>query len=317
MEVCARAHPNIALIKYWGKAAVAGNLPAVGSLSITLRELVTTTRVGAATGDQDQVIVNGVSTAGQSGRVSSFLNLLRQRARRRVCLRVDTHNNFPTAAGLASSASGFAALVLAASRFLGLNLSPAELADLARQGSGSACRSIFGGFVEWRGRSVTQLADVDHWPLETVVAVVSTASKSVGSTAAMEISRRTSAFYDPWIRAQEQDLQEARASVLSRDFDRLAQVSEHSCLKMHAVIMSSRPGILYWKPASLAAIQVIQGLRKEGHGVFFTMDAGPQVKAICLPPAADRVAAALAATPGVVQVMRSGLGAGACLEAAS
>lgn len=317
MVVCARAHPNIALIKYWGKAASHKNIPAVGSLSITLRELFTSTRVTPASSMRDQVTINGQTSQAETDRVSRFLDILRQKADRQTRLKVDSRSNFPVAAGLASSASGFAALTLAASRCFELDLGTAELADLARQGSGSACRSMYGGFVSWHGRKVTQLAKGDHWPLTVVVAVVSTAAKPAGSTAAMELSRKTSAFFGPWTESQDADLEEARRAVLARDFAKLAEVSEYNCLKMHAVIMSSRPGTIYWKPASLAVMEVVSRLRSQGTPVFFTLDAGPQVKAVCLPEAADSVAKELASVPGVVQVMQSGLGPGAFLEAAA
>ncbi len=318
--VVVQAQPNIALVKYWGKRDEALNLPAVGSLSITLDRLWTRTSVRFLSGQSgDQVSLNGRSDDVTTARVSAFLDLLRQRAGVDWGADVDSHNNFPTAAGLASSASGFAALALAAARSLGLDLTPTELSALARRGSGSAARSIFGGFVEWaHGQradgedSVARpLLGCDEWPLGVVVAVTSTATKAIGSTQGMRRTAATSPYHRAWIDTQEVDLDAARTAIMRRDFEALAVVSEHSCLKMHALAMAATPGLLYWNGATLEAMQAIRSLREQGVPVFFTVDAGPQVKAVCLPEAVEAVAAALGAIAGVLDVIECGLGEGA------
>jgi diphosphomevalonate decarboxylase len=226
-------------------------------------------------------------------------------------------NSFPTAAGLASSASGFAALVVAVDHALGAGLERTELAELARQCSGSAARSIFGGFVELRlrpdrsGCDTGQILAATDWPLQVVVAITSAEAKAIGSTAGMLHTERTSPYYGAWLATSADDLAAARRAIEDRDFAALAAVSEHSCLKMHAVALASRPALLYWNGASVECLRRLRELAAGGAGVFFTVDAGPQVKAICLPEAADRVAAALAELPGVAQVLRCGIGEGA------
>jgi diphosphomevalonate decarboxylase len=317
----AQAQPNIALIKYWGKRDIDLNLPAVASLSVTLDSLWTRTRVTFdAALDEDQLQLNGERNSGELARVSHCLDLLRERARVELRARIESRNNFPTGAGLASSASGFAALVRAADAALDLRLDARELSILARRGSGSAARSIFGGFVEMavgdrpdgQDAHARPVLSAAQWPLAVVVAVTSKAAKHTGSTDGMERSRRTSPFYADWVATAPEDVVAGRNAVLARDFEALAALSEYSCLKMHAVMLASRPGLLYWNGATVECLHRVRALReREGVGVFFTVDAGPQVKAVCLPNDAGRVAAALADVAGVEDVIRSELGEGA------
>ncbi|MEO5813491.1 MAG: diphosphomevalonate decarboxylase [Rhodanobacter sp.] len=318
---CAQAQPNIALVKYWGKRDAVLNLPASGSLSITLDSLWTRTRVAFEPALlRDELLLDGAEHPPALIRVSACLDLLRARAGSALHARVDTSNNFPTGAGLASSASGFAALVLAGSTALGLMLDRRELSILARRGSGSAARSIFGGFVgmaagtraDGQDAFATALLDAAQWPLSVVVAVTSRHTKAVGSGAGMERSRRTSPFHEAWLTGAEADLASARHALEQRDFAELAAVSEHSCMKMHAVMLASRPALLYWNGATVECVHAIRALReRDGIPVFFTIDAGPQVKAVCLPSVARQVAAALGAVAGVEQVLTSTLGAAA------
>ena len=316
--VTALAHPNVALVKYWGKREGAGNLPAVGSLSITLGGLTTTTCVridDALAGDT--FLLDGRTDPAGLARVSGCLDLFRALTGRSFHAEVDSRNDFPTSAGLASSASGFAALVAAVDRALGTALDRTVLAGLARRCSGSAARSLFGGFVEIDPGAgdgeplVRQVAPPEAWPLAVVVAVTATEEKAVGSSPGMRHTAATSPYYPAWVGGSGRDLEEARAAVARRDFQALADVSEHSCLKMHGVMLAARPGLVYWSGATVSCLQLIRELRRDGLGVFFTIDAGPQVKAVCLPGAADRVAAELGATPGVKKILRSNLGAGA------
>jgi len=322
------AGSNIALVKYWGKRAGIDpslNLPAVGSISLTLETLVTETEVAFLAGlPEDRFELVGEEGAAQAderarGRVSRFLDLVRERAGTQSRARVRSHNRFPTGAGLASSASGFAALALAATRAAGLELSPPELAALARQGSGSAARSVFGGFVELEAGVrrdgtdclVRSLAEPAHWPLSVVVGITSARAKTVGSREGMEHTAATSPYHDAWIASHPRDLEEARAAVATRDFERLARVTERSCLKMHASALAADPGILYWNPATIAALGAVRELRRSGLAVCFTIDAGPQVKAVCEPSTAQTVRDRLAATPGVERVLVASLGPGA------
>lgn len=319
MRATAVAHPNIALIKYWGKSDIERNIPAVGSLSITLDGLTTTTAVSFNSDlEEDEFLLGGQAIPEMSGRVSRCLDLVRERVGAQTRARVESNNDFPTAAGLASSASGFAALVTAADAAMGVNIPQNELADMARRSSGSAARSLFGGFVELRltpdgplPTETRQILKPFDWPLRVAVAVTDAGPKEIGSTEGMVRTERTSPYYAGWVDSSEDDLAEARTAIARRDFEALAEVSESSCLKMHAVMLSARPGLVYWNGATVECIRKVRKLRADGVPVFFTVDAGPQVKAVCPPEEFDRVAAELATVEGVLQVLASGLGEGA------
>ncbi len=301
------AHPNIALIKYWGKAQGERNLPATPSLSITLDTLATRTCVQPA--ERDRVILDGEEVA--DAKISACIAMLRK-SYALPGIEVTTHNNFPTASGLASSASGFAALVTAIDHQFQLNMDAAIRSEFARRASGSAARSIFGGFVtlaepRWQAE---QLMHEQSWPLEVVVAITATTRKEVSSSLGMRSSME-SPFYSGWIDSTQRDYAHAIAATLARDFERLASLAEHSCLKMHGLMLATRPGLLYWNAATVACLHVIRELRASGAAVFFTVDAGPQVKAICAPGTAAQVAQALSAVPGVIETLIAGLGPGA------
>ena len=320
MHATAIAQPNIALVKYWGKRDVSRNLPAVGSISITLSDLFTEVSIDSSSGlAKDELLVNGERNDEMLPRISACIDSVAGEGRSRV--RVSSRSNFPIAAGLASSASVFAATTVAAASVAELSLSTHELAQLAGLASGSAARSLYGGFAELKnsGESieVNSICDVDSWPMQVVVAITETGPKAVGSTAAMEISRETSPFYENWIAQQDQDLDSARTAIDRRDFEGLAAVAEHNCLKMHSVMWASRPPLVYWNSATMACMQRVRRLQEDGCKVFFTIDAGPQVKAVCLPEYAAAVREALEKTPGVQKVMVSGLGPAARLVESS
>lgn len=317
MQAAARAHANIALVKYWGKRDAALNLPATGSISVTLEALYTDTQVVF---DQSLVADEvALESGGDTNRVAAFLDLVRQRAGIATFARVHSRNNFPTGAGLASSASGFAALASAACAAAGLNPSAAQLSALARRGSGSAARSVFGGYVEMnRGAAADgedahalPLLGAQDWPLMVVIAITEHAAKATGSSAGMAASAATSPFYAGWLQSAEADLAEMRAAIAGRDLERLGRTAEHSCLKMHALMLSSRPPLRYWNPATLAAWQAVEDLRAQGVAAWCTVDAGPQLKAVCAPADAGEVAAALRQAAGVREVRVSCLGPGA------
>jgi len=263
------------------------------------------------------VQVNGQPDARAARRVSHCLDRLRAIAGHSEFARVESTNDFPTGAGLASSASGYAALVRAAAAALGIDAQAhdQQLADIAREGSGSAPRSLYDGIVLLenaaegiRCRSVSAPAD---WPLSVVVAVTSRSAKSVGSTEGMERSRETSPYYSAWVDSHPADLNAALDCVSRQDFAQLAELSEHSCLKMHALAMSSRPPMVYWNAATVAAMHAVTELRAAGTPVFFTIDAGPQLKAVCEPGSVAAVKAAGGQVPGVLELLECQLGNGA------
>jgi diphosphomevalonate decarboxylase len=324
------AGTNIALVKYWGKRDEALNLPATGSLSLTLDHLGTRTRVAFDGGDGagDRLTLNGSRADGKTAaRVSVFLDRVRARAGIDTPATVVTDNSVPTASGLASSASGFAALTVAATRAAGLDLAPVELSALARLGSGSAARSIFGGFVEMaRGTRADGTDSTAHpldaqgqgpranaWNLRLVVAITAAGEKSLGSTAAMTRTARTSPFYEAWIGSVDRDLAEARAAIAKRDLARLGAVAERSALRMHATALAADPPIIYWNPVTVAVMARVRALRDESQGIpaFFTIDAGPHVKVLCNAEDVDRVASALGHVPGVLRTLIAAAGPGA------
>jgi diphosphomevalonate decarboxylase len=324
--VTAVAGTNIALVKYWGKRDFALNLPAAGSLSLTLDRLGTRTTVVFDDGDHDRLVLDGApASAAATARVSAFLDRVRARAESARRALVTTDNSVPTAAGLASSASGFAALALAATRAAGLELPAPELSALARIGSGSAARSIFGGFVEMaRGERADgsdaiarPLPEGDGWDVRLVVAITATGPKAIGSTAAMTHTARTSPFYAAWIAAVPADLAAARAAIAARHLPALGAVAERSALRMHAAALAADPAVIYWNPATLAALDCVHTLRARGMSVFFTIDAGPHVKALCRAADADAVTAALRAVPGVSDCLIAAPGPGARLVPAA
>jgi diphosphomevalonate decarboxylase len=319
MRATARARANIALIKYWGKADARLKIPAVGSVSITLDGLWSDTEVRFDESlAADELSLDGAARPEQLARVSACLDLLRRRAGVGMRASVVSRNNFPTGAGLASSASGFAALVGAGAKALGLDLTERDLSIVARQGSGSAARSIFGGFVEMHAGHAADGGDsyaepllaADAWPLEVVVAITARGEKDVGSGQGMARSEVSSPYYPAWVGEQPADLDGARRAIAARDFLALADLAEHSCLKMHAAAMASRPPLLYWNGVTVECVHVVRGLRQRGVPVFFTIDAGPQVKAVCSPGARAEVETALSAVPGVLDLLVTGLGPG-------
>lgn len=314
MRALAQAQPNIALVKYWGKRDVERNLPATGSLSVTLDALWTRTSVELDPSvTSDSLRVNGREAPDMLPRVARCLDDVAGSSRPRA--RVESESNFPVGAGLASSAAAFAALVVAATRAAGLSRGTLALARLAGRQSGSAARSLFDGIVELGAGaddiSVESIASGRDWPLEVLVAITDRNAKPVGSTEAMLRCAETSPFYGYWLDRQAGDVDAARRAVSARDFAALAQIAEHNCLKMHSLMWTSRPPVVYWNDATIGCMQAVRELAAGGSSVFFTIDAGPQVKALCLPVDADRVRDALAAVPGVAEVMHSGLGAGA------
>ena len=286
----ATAHANIALVKYWGKRESERNLPAAGSLSCTLGNLTTTTSVEPRD-DGDLVQRDGVPTSDAfAARVTRFLDRLADElGAPRQSLHVETRNDFPTAAGLASSASGFAALTVAASHAMGAKIDDARRSSLARLGSGSAARSIHGGWVRLDvspdDTIAHQIAPASHWDLRCVVLTTQHGPKDVSSTVAMNRTAQTSAYYDAWVASVDADLRDAQDAVRDRDFEKLARVAERSCLRMHASAMAAEPGILFWTAGTVELIHRVRALRRKGTAAFFTIDAGPHVKVFC-PPAA-------------------------------
>jgi diphosphomevalonate decarboxylase len=314
---------NIALIKYWGKRDIALNLPAVGSISLTLDALKTNTRISYNPDlKQDHLEINNTpASQGQRKRVEKFLDIIREKSGSRLYAEVTSTNNFPTGAGLASSASAFAALSLAAAKASGLKLDKRDLSILSRRGSGSASRSIFGGIVEMRkgdnpgGKDdfAVQIASPDYWDLKVIILITSAQEKKVGSTEAMRLSADTSPYYKSWVGSSDRDLEEMRTAINEKDIEKLGDLAEYSALKMHALTMSSRPPVIYWNHHTLQLLEEVRAIRKEGVPAYFTIDAGPQVKVVTPGEHADFVINHFANVKGIEKCIVSKLGPDAIL----
>lgn len=304
------ANSNIALIKYWGNRDDKLRLPTNGSISITLDGLTTTTTVTfdpALAADQVQIgagIVSGEAAA----RVSQHLDHVRQLAGVTDHAEVVSVNNFPTGVGIASSASAFAALSLAATAALGLSLSERALSSLARLGSGSAARSIPGGFVEWYAADqhadsyAESFAPADYWSLIDLIAIVSRTHKTTGSTEGHALAN-SSPYQATRVATAPERIARCKQAVLARDFDALAEVVEHDSTLMHAVMMTGNPALFYWQPSTLAIMASVREWRAAGLPVCYTIDAGANVHCLTLPDQADAIRTRLRAVPGVEEVL--------------
>ncbi|HEY2735510.1 MAG TPA: diphosphomevalonate decarboxylase [Polyangiales bacterium] len=315
----ARARANIALAKYWGKSDPIANLPAVPSISMTLDPLITETTVAFSSDlEQDELILNEQpALAIEVGRATQLLDRVRIEAGLSARARVTSKNQFPTASGLASSASGFAALAAAARAAAGLPFDPTKTSSLARRSSASAARSVFGGYVELPAGSPGDdalaahvLAPPEHIALRIVVAVTAEGRKNVGSTDGMTHTRSTSPYYEAWVSAAPRLADEVREGLRTRDLPRIGRAMEQSTLAMHACGLAADPGLIYWQPATLAAFARVRELRAGGIEVYATMDAGPHVKALCHADDAAAVSRGLAETPGVLRTLLAGPGHG-------
>lgn len=284
------APTNIALCKYWGKRNGEINLPMTASLSIGLGDKGATTKIAEITAESDQISLNQQPIDLNSAfgrRLIAFLDLFRPSPN--VHYRVDTSMNIPVAAGLASSACGFAALVLALNELYGWQLDLSSLSILARLGSGSAARSLWPGFVEWRegtdenGMDSHGVALPTTWPeLRIGLHLLNTGQKPLSSREAMQRTIETSQLYSAWPAQVRRDMQALKAALAIKDFERLGQISEANALAMHATMMSAWPPVVYSQPETLAAMQQIWHLRAQGVAVYFTQDAGPNLKLLFL-----------------------------------
>lgn len=316
MKATAIAHPNIALVKYWGKRDEVLNLPATGSYSLTLAPISTKTTVrwGA---EQDQLILNGQPATGRPlARITKFLDMIRATHPELGAAHVESENDFPTAAGLASSSSGFAALALAATAAAGIPRDDQALSVLSRRGSGSAARSIFGGFVQMHAGTQADGLDAfaeerfpaDHWDLRVLFALTAEGEKDVPSTVGMDLTVETSPYFAAWCEEVPRALVGVDAAVGARDFERLALLAEASALQMHASAIAAVPGVLYWNGGTVELIHAVRRLRKQGVPAFFTIDAGPHVKVFVEGAYAKQAAAALREVPGVLDVFEAHAG---------
>ena len=291
-----RAHTNIAFIKYWGKENEALIIPQNNSLSLTLDAFYTDTKVTFDDQlNQDVLYIDGeIQDEKALKKAQVILDLVREQAKLDMPAKIESKNFVPTAAGLASSASGLAALAGAASLAAGLELSDTELSRLARRGSGSASRSIYGGFSEWiKGTndddSVAVPIDDANWDIGMIFIVVDDKRKDVSSTEGMRRVVETSPYYDGWVNSSKEDLADIKVAIKEQDLIKTGEIAERSALKMHALNLSANPPFNYWSPDSIVAMRHVTDLREQGYPAYITMDAGPNVKIICKASQIDEI----------------------------
>jgi len=319
-SVTAKAHPNIAFIKYWGNQDESLRLPSNGSISMNLAGLTTTTTAAINLKiNSDRLELNGSTQTGPAlRRIQQYLDLIRKIYKRDGFLEIKSVNDFPMSAGVASSASAFAALSTAVAHLYGLHLQENELSTIARLGSGSACRSIPPGFCEWKTGSnhaesfATTIAPEHHWHLWDCIAVVESKPKEVSSTRGHS-KADSSPLQQARIKNTPHRLDICRNAIIRKDFGALAEIIELDSNIMHAVMMTSKPPIIYWQPTSLLIMQEVKKMRQKGVAAAYTLDAGSNVHVICTEQSHKKVEDILQGIPGVVEILKSPPGSGASL----
>lgn len=318
LTATAKASPNIAFIKYWGNTNEELRLPVNGSISMNMDGLATITKVVFdPSASEDQLLINGNEVKGQGlARVSTVLDAIRGVADVPYKASVSSENNFPSGAGIASSASAFGALACAAVKALDLELSVERISRFARLGSGSASRSVPDGFVEWfagdsdQASFATSIAPPEHWELSDCVVILSEGHKKIGSTEGHKLAP-SSPFQSVRVLDATRRIDQCREAIHKRDFEQLAHVIQQDSDMMHAVMMTSDPALFYWRPETLRVMNLTRTLRSEGLPVAYTIDAGPNVHLICESKDADEVSKIFSNLSGVKQILRTKAGPGA------
>lgn len=315
MKATAFAPVNVALIKYWGKSDEKLRLPMNSSLSVNLTKMGTVTTV-----EWKKALKQDVVSGTDPGRVVEHLNRIRQLAKIDLRARVETKNNFPESVGLSSSASSFAALTLAATAAAGLKLEEKELSRLARLGSGSACRSIPDGWVEWqKGRSdetsyAKSIFTKDHWDLRVLVVLLSQKEKKVSSTDGQVVAE-TSAFFKERINGIDKKIKQIKQEIKQKNFTAMGEIMEEECLNMHAIMLTGKPSLIYWLPETVRVMQAVREWREQGLESYFTINTGQNVFVFCLPKDEEELVRRLDKIEGVIEVKREKIGKGAKLFA--
>ncbi len=275
------AYANIALVKYWGKRLDGNNAPATPSISLGLEALRTETIIERISEKIDLVELDGQKADSKTtNRIINYLDHWRWNDLIEGFFKVSSKNYFPTGAGLASSASGFAALATALSGFSTKKIDRLELSKLARIGSGSAARSIPGGIsamVTNSDPSARKIIDSSEIPWGMVVAVVDAPSKEIGSTEGMILSRETSPYYNAWLKTAREDYKAMLPAIKEFDLERVGKIAEANALAMHACMSATRPSLVYWSEATITLLRKVKEWRLDGIQVYATIDAGPHV----------------------------------------
>lgn len=319
-KITIQAGSDIALVKYWGKKDKVLRLPANGSIAMILDSLHTTTTVEFQPSlTQDQVTIAGVVEEGESSRVIKHLDRIRDLARDKglidqyIFAKVVSENNFPMSTGLSSSGSGFAALTIAATRAIGLELTERELSILSRQGSGSSCRCVCGGFVEWLdgvdsdSSYAKTIAPADQLPIRDLVTIVSEDKKEMGSTEGHDLAE-SSPFFAARQALIHAKLDKARQAILDRDFVTLGELAEAEALEFHAILLTSHPSMILLYPGTVEVMHTVRRLRKSGVPVYFTINTGFNIHVLTLREHEAQVLAALKQLASVQKIIPSGIG---------
>jgi diphosphomevalonate decarboxylase len=319
-KATAKAYSNIALVKYWGKGDETLRLPVNTSIAVGLDAIFTTTTVEFSDSyAQDEVAIDGdVFSSDEVERVSHHLDLIRTQAQIKTRAKVVTKNNFPKAVGAASSASGFAALTVAAATAAGLTLSEKDLSIIARQGSGSATRSVTGGISQWQKGTSSETSFAEkiespaEWNLKVLLVFVGELQqKKVGSTEGMRLAS-TSPYFETAVVEAGKNIERLRSALSEKNWQKFGQVIEDECYRLHLVCMSSTPNILYWEAPTVAIFQKLLQLRetKKVYG-FFTVDAGPHVHVVCQEDDVELIKSELKSVPSVTDIIECGVAPGA------
>lgn len=286
-KITSRAHSNIAFIKYWGKKDDEKRLPTNGSISMNLSNLYTTTTIEFDVKlNEDDIVINGKKDAKKIEKVIHHLDRIRRLVNIKTKARIVSENNFPTGVGLSSSASGFAALTHAAVNALELPVSEKDISILARLGSGSACRSIPDGFVEWKEGTTSEesyaetLHHENHWDIVDIVALISTKEKYVPTTDGQKTAR-TSPFFLERLRNINRKISDCKKYISEKNFTQLGKLAENDALEMHAIMITSQPALLYWLPETIELMKKVTEWRKDGLEVYFTINTGQNVHILC------------------------------------
>ncbi len=311
MKITAKAHSNIAFVKYWGRKDEILRLPSNGSISMNLSDLFTITTVEFSENFKtDSILVSGEDQKNINQRIVQHLDRVRLFAKISLRAKVVSQNNFPIGTGLSSSASGFAALTLAATKALRLDLSEKELSILDRQGSGSASRSIPSGFVEWVDGNTSEesfsqsIFPAEHWDIVDIVVMVSKEKKDV-STSEGQKRVESSLFFQTRLNHIQEKIASCKNLIGKRNFSEFGKLIEMEALELHAIMLTSWPPLIYWLPQSVYVMKSIQKWRAEGFEVYFTVNTGQDIHIICQKKDEAKITARIKGLENIIKIIRN------------
>ena len=289
--VTVRSYANIAIIKYWGKKAEKEMVPATSSISLTLENMYTETTLSPLPADArtDEFYING-QLQNEAEHIKMRKIIDRYRPEGAGFVRIDTKNNMPTAAGLSSSSSGLSALVKACNAYFQLGMNRRELALEAKFASGSSSRSFYGPLAAWDKDSGEIYPVETDLKLAMIMLVLEDQKKPISSRDGMKLCVETSTTFEDWVRQSEQDYKDMLVYLKENDFKKVGELTEKNALAMHATTKTATPSFSYLTDASYEAMDFVRQLREQGESCYFTMDAGPNVKVLCLEKDLDHLA---------------------------